>query len=184
MEDASRRPNFKRTEARQFLVAAQPSLATPVKYSPTDTVAMMANGERPVAPAASANRASPAAAADGSVAGADPAVASRAPPAAAGRPRSASADTRGRCLRTKTASAAARAATVVPASSGGPGMASGILPRLLTCVGLPRPMPTHAVFVSRRRLQQDVLRFKHSLAMSTWPRLAGLLPRQMMSPTR
>ena len=58
-EDASCRPTDKKAEARQFLVAAQPFLATPIKYSPAETVAMMARGERPVAPRAPASGAPP-----------------------------------------------------------------------------------------------------------------------------
>ena len=119
-EDASRRPTFKKDETRQFLVAAQPFLAAPVRYSPAEIVAMIARGERPVIPKVPDT---PAAGAE--EAGADVVVASGATPAAGRRPRSPSTGIRRRPIRSKTASGDPRAAASASASASGAPPAAG-----------------------------------------------------------
>ena len=79
-EDQSRRPTFKKAETRQFLVAARPFLSAPVRYSLAEIVAMMARGERHVAPLVPGSEAPPAADVAGSSTCRGPA--SAAPPAA------------------------------------------------------------------------------------------------------
>ena len=95
-EDASRRPTFKKAEARQLLVAAQPFLAAHVRYSLAEIVAMMARGERPVVPEATASGDAPAASSADRSAQGDAGTASGAPPAASRRPRPDSTGAHGR----------------------------------------------------------------------------------------
>ena len=117
-EDQSRRPPFKKAETRQFLVAAQPFLSAPVRYSPAEIVAMMARGERPVAPERPASGDAPAAGPQGARIRGRSGPVSGAAPATGPRPRPESTDVRGHRLRSKTAGAAARAAVWVRTETG------------------------------------------------------------------
>ena len=117
-EDQSRRPPFKKAETRQFLVAAQPFLSAPVRYSPAEIVGMMARGERPVAPERPASGDAPAAGPQGARIRGRSGPVSGAAPATGPRPRPESTDVRGHRLRSKTAGAAARAAVWVRTETG------------------------------------------------------------------
>ena len=146
-EDQSRRPTLRKAETRQFLVAAQPFLSAPVRYSLAEIVAIMARGERAIAPERPAGGDAPAASAADARARGRSGQASGDAPAAGRRPRPGSTDVRGHRLRFKTASAAARAAVGTRTGIGESASSSGAPPAedaAAADVGTEPPVPTGA----------------------------------------